>query len=895
MSFVAVFRLLLRLYPEDFRVRNGAEMVRFFEERLRDAGRRGRGASLRLLAGTAVDAVITSIGLRIDGWRSMRRGGGMDGWMMDVRYALRGLARNPGFTAVTVVTIALGIGVNTAIFSVVRSVLLEPLPYDDPDGVVLLWGEMRNRDVNHFPASPPDLQDYRTMSESFEEIAGVFYFAQSLTGDGEPQQVQVGAVSEGFFDVFRIEPQIGRGFVPEDHVPAANGAQGPAVNNSVLLTHGLWIQRWGGDPEVVGRVVDIGGAPAEVVGVLPADFRPLFPASYSLGADPVVWQAARIDPAAAPRNNVFLRLVGRLGPGMSLQAAQSEMDRIGAEMRDRFEIRASSDHHLHVESLQAELTRPVRPVIMALAGAVVFVLLVACANVSNLLLVRATSRRQELAVRAALGGGRWRLVRGSVTEGLLLATVGGILGVALASVGIEALVALEPGNVPRIDGVGIDAPVLLFTAAAIVLSAVLMAVLPALQSSGTDVRSALGNRGRIGGSRRMIRSRDVLVVTEVALSMVLLIGAGLLVRSFVSLNRVDPGFEARNVLSFSVNLPFGRYPTAVEREQAVQSLRLGFEAIPGVTSATVGFPLPLDGNLANVRWGPEEALADPGLYQQADAHFVGRDYFQTLGTPLLAGRSFTDAEHSDSVGVVVIDRILAERAFPDGDPVGQRMLIRSIQQEPEWHEVIGVAEHQRHTDLTTAGTGSVFMTQRFVGTFGGSWAVRGAGDPLALVPAIRSAVSVVDPLVPVADVEPYQATVDRARAPARFAVVLMGTFAALAALLASVGLYGVLAHVVRERTAEIGVRMAFGAPREDILRSTLFRGLRLAVVGIGLGLVGATALARGMEQMLVGVQPRDPTTFAGVVVLFLGVAAGASLVPALRASRVTPSVALRKE
>lgn len=895
MSWVGLFRSLLRLYPVEFRRRNGAEMVRFFEDRLRDARGRGRGATLRLLAGCAVDTVITSVRLRLDRTGANGfRGGLMRGWTMDVRYALRALRRNPGFTAVTVLTIALGIGVNTAIFSVVRSVLLEPLPYDDPDELVLVWGEMRNRDVNHFPSSPADLEDYRRMSTSFEEIAGVFHFPQPLTGDGEPQQVQVGTVTEGFFEILRVDPALGRGFHSDDHVPADDGGEGPAVNNAVMLTHGLWMQRWGGDPDVVGRVVDLGGAPSQIVGVLPPDFEALLPASYRLGEQPEVWQAARIDPAAAPRNNVFLRLVARLSPGTSIDAARSEMDRIAADLRAQFEIRASSDHHLHVEPLQAELTRPVRPVITALAGAVLFVLLVACANVSNLLLVRATARRRELAVRSAIGGGRWRLVRGALTEGLLLSFCGGALGLGVAAVGIEALVALQPGNLPRIGEVGIDGPVLLFTLGAVLTAAILVSVLPALRSAGADIRTALGDRG-LGRAKAGFGSRDALVVAEVALSMMLLVGAGLLARSFVSLNRVDPGFEPEGVVTFSVNLPFGRYPTAGDRDRAVRALHERFTAIPGVESATVSFPLPLDGNLANVRWGPEEALANPDRFQQADAHFVGPDYFETLRTPLLAGRTFTAAERTDSVGVIVIDRILAERAFPGEDPVGRRMLVRAVEPEAQWREVIGVVEHQRHADLATPGTGSVFMTQRFVGTFGGTWAIRAAGDPLSLVPEIRAAVREVDPLVPVADAEAYRSTLERARAPARFAVALMGTFAVLAGILASIGLYGVLAHVVRERTGEIGVRMAFGAPRGDILRDMLFRGLKLAGVGVAIGLVGAVALTRAMEQLLVEVPPRDPVTFAGVVLLFIAVAACASLVPALRASRLDPRVALRAE
>ena len=550
---------------------------------------------------------------------------------------------------------------------------------------------------------------------------------------------------------------------------------------------------------------------------------------------------------------------------------------------------------MHVVPMQDELTLHVRPVILALAGAVILVLLVACANVSNLLLVRAAGRKRELAVRAALGGGRWRLVRQTFMDGLVLATLGGVAGVGLAVVGIDLLLALQPGNVPRLNDVGIELPVLAFTAVAVVVVALLVGVLPALQASHADVAGVLGERGGAGADVRSVAVRRAMVTAEVAVSLVLLIGAGLMVRSFVALQDVDPGFEPDGLVTFQASLPGARYPQLEDRMRATTRLRDELLAIPGVVDATFAFPMPLDGQNANLRWGPEASLEDPSLYQQADVHFVGPHYFETLGTRLLAGRTFSDAEHADGSDVVVMDEILARRVFPEGDPVGKLFLARVNGPEMEWRQVIGVVEHQRHHGLATTSGGAAFFTQSFAGVFGGTWAVRGRGDAAPLAPEIRRVVANVDPLVPVAELAPMQAAVDRATAPTRFAFILMAVFAVMAGLLAAIGLYGVLAHVVRQRTGEIGVRMAFGAPRGRILRMVVGEGMALSVAGIVIGLGGALLLASAMRGMVVGVQPRDPLTYASVALLFLVVAGVATSIPAWRAIRVDPSRALRVE
>ena len=911
----AAYRLLLVWYPGAFRDRHGDEMLRLFTEKLTDARRRGgRAGAARLWIRTVGDVVVNSLGERManladarrragtpmgSGSRNDRRGGGMDALIKDVRYAVRTLIRKPGFAAVAIVTIALGIGANTAIFSVVRAVLLQPLPYEDPEELVLLWGEMRNRGVTHFPSSPPDFMDYKRQADLLEELAAVATYQVSLTGDGDPVQLDAGGVTPSFFDVLGVEAALGRTFIEEDGAPGGDGAGpgvAPEVPTMVVLSHGLWMDRFAGDREVIGRTIQISGTPAEIVGVLPMGFQLLMPSTAALADDVDVWAAMRIDYENAPRNNVFLRPIGRLRDGVTPVQLQAQIDRISASLAANDQVKSTAGYGMRVEELHADLTAGVRPVLLSLFGAVVFVLLIACANVSNLLLVRASGRDRELAVRSAMGGSRSRLIRQMLIESGVLSAAGAALGIVLALGGISLLLSLQPENLPRLETVRIDGTVLGFTVLAAAGAAVLFGVMPALQGSRVELVDALKERGHAGANatRRMIRNG--VVILEVALSLVLLIGAGLMVRSFIALNNVAPGFEPEGLLTFTATPPFGSYPEAADRARFATELKGRLESIPGVTAVTAATPLPLTGGLFNGRYGPEEALTDPQAFRQADYRGILPGYFEAMGTRLIAGRTLTEADQVDSAAVVVVDEKLARTLWPGASAVGERFLVRATGPEPEWVEVVGVVEHQRASDLAEEGLETVYFTDRFLGAFGGgAWAVRTGGDPLSLVDAIRAEVAAVDSDVPVADVELMQTYVDRSMGPTRFALTLIAVFGAIALVLASIGLYGVLSFTVRQRTAEIGVRMAFGAEAASIRSLVVRQGLALAAAGIGLGLVVAFPVTGVMESLLVGVTPTDPLTFAAISLLFLSIAALACYLPARRATHVDPVSALREE
>ncbi len=566
-------------------------------------------------------------------------------------------------------------------------------------------------------------------------------------------------------------------------------------------------------------------------------------------------------------------------------------------MREQVPIFNTSGFEIEIVPMRADLTEAVRPVMLALLGAVGFVLLIACANVSNLLLVRAATREREIAVRAALGGSRGRILRQLLVESVMLSLAGGVLGLALAQGGIELLLSLRPADVPRIGDVSIDLAVLGFTLLAAMAAAVLFGIVPALKASRPELVASLKERGGGSGVERQRTFRNGLVIGEVALSVVLLIGAGLLIRSFVALQRVEPGFESENVLTFNVPLPFARYTTPEQRSTFSLQLKERLEALPGVRSAGAGFPVPLATNAPfSGRYGTEEALADESFFRQADYRAVLPGYFETLGTRLLAGRTFTTADVVDSAAVVLVDELLAERTWPGEAAVGQRFLVRVTSTEPQWVEVIGVVEHQRATDLARDGREAVYFHDGFMGGFANfTWAVKSEVPPEGLVSQVRAAVAELDPAVPVADVATMEAHVVEAMAPTRFALALIGVFGTLALALAAVGLYGVLAYVVRQRTREIGVRVAFGAERGDILKLVVGQGMLLTLGGLAAGLVAAFWLTRFMSGLLVDVAPTDPITFAGTALVFAGVAALAAGLPALAATRVDPAVALREE
>jgi putative ABC transport system permease protein len=837
----------------------------------------------------------------------------MDAFIKDLRYAARGLTKNLGFAAVATTTIALGIGACTSIFSVVNAVLLRPLPYANAERLVYVWGELRARNVNDWPFSPPDYRDLRLQSAAlFDDMAGVIPAGRTPISDGggDPEQIRVAAATPNVFRLLGARILAGRDFVDDDATPQpqvpqpADGAQAivpplqqlPAI---AIISHGLWQRRYGGDPAIVGRNVDLGNNRAQIVGVLAPGFELLFPPRVNVERVPDMWTAARINYETANRNNVAFRVIGRLKPGVTLEQARAQVDRVAADLRQQFTIKGSSGLYFRVVPMFDDLVSGVRPAILSLMGAVGFVLLIACANVANLLVVRAAARSRELAVRAAIGASRGQLVRQMLAESLLIAAAGTLAGLLLARAGVRMLLALGPDDLPRLEAVAVDPIVLAFAAVAGMTTAVLCGVVPALRASRTDVMDVLRAAGGCAGGLRGGRAlRGGVVVAEVALSFILLVGAGLMLRSFVALGRVDPGYDPANVLTFL--LPAQQQQPA-QRAAFKQQVRARLNAIPGVQGVTAATPLPLDGLLIAGRWGTEAAVTDPSTFRQANFHAVLPGYFETMRTRLIAGRTFTDADNNvdqrtDLPRQIVIDENLAARAFRGAPAVGRRLLLRISTPEPEWYDVIGVVAHQRHSSLAVPGPEAIFVPDGHFGHgFAARWAVRTSGDPQLAVAAVRAEIASIDPGAALAEVQPMQAFVDKAMAPARFTTTLIAIFASVAAVLAAVGLYGVLSTIVRQRTAELGMRMVFGAPRASIVQLVVGEGLRLSAAGMAAGFIGALALTRVMASMLVGVEPTDPITFAAIALLFVVVAAGASWLPARRASKLDPMQALRRE
>ena len=823
----------------------------------------------------------------------------------DLAYAARGLRKNIGFAAVATVTIALGIGACTAIFSVVNAVLLRPLPYPNARRLVLVWGELRTRHVNDWPFSPPDLRDLQQQSSDvFDELAGMIGAGRVPLGapGGEPEQIRVAGATPNLFRVLGARVLVGRDFVQDDATPVPQlpnqpPAAGPPV--SAILSHAFWLRRFGGDQLIVGKDVELGNGRARIVGVLAPGFELLLPPRVRVESAPEMWTAARIDFDTANRNNVLFRVIGRLKPGVSTDQAQLVADRVATDLRQHFPIKQTSGLYFHVVPMFDDLVGDVRPTIVALMGAVAFVLLIACANVANLLIVRASSRSRELAVRAAIGASRGQLVRQMLAESLVIAACGTALGLFLARAGIQLLIAMGPKDLPRLDAVAMDPMVLTFAVFAGVATAMLCGVVPALRASRTDVMEALRSvGGRSGGLRGGRGLRSGVVITEVALSFILLVGAGLMLRSVLSLARVDPGFDPNHVLTFVLQ---PRSRQAEERAMFNRQVRERLLTIPGVDGATAVTPMPLDGLLINGRWGTETAVSDPSKFRQANFHVVLPGYFETLHTRLIAGRLFTDADNvidqkTDMPRQIIIDDHVAALAFRGEPALGKRLLLRITTPEAEWYEVIGVVEHQRHSSLAAPGPEAIFvMDGHFGHGFATRWAVRANGDPNQVASAVRAAVAQVDPRAPLAEVQPMTAFVDKAMAPIRFTATLIAIFAAIAVVLAGVGLFGVLSTIVRQRTAEIGMRMVFGAPRGSILNLVIGEGLKLSAAGIAIGLAGAFAITRVMASMLVGVNATDPLTFAAIVVLFVLIATTASWIPARRASRLDPMAAIREE
>ena len=827
----------------------------------------------------------------------------------DVGFAIRTLIKSPVFSLTALLTIALGIGATTAIFSVINSVLLQPLPYDNRDRIAFITGDLAARNVKDFPMAPADFADLRTMVKSFDEVAGLTTFQQPLFDDrGEARMIRMAAVTPNIFRTLGVRVALGRDFVDEDGAPigpppgqggpgaAPQGPPPPPPPATVILSHEFWQQQFGSDVNITGKTFTIGNnQTAQVVGVLEPGAELLWYEGSGVERRPEVYVTLRQNFAAGSRVNVFIRAIGRLRAGTTMSAAQQDVNVLVKDLRQRFPIKETAGVVWRVEPMRDYLVANTKQSLWTLMGAVAFVLLIACANVANLLLVRTSQRERELAVRSALGGNRGDLLRQMLVESFVLAGLGASLGVGLAWAGIKVLKAIGPQNLPRLDQVSLDPIVLGFTAAAAIASALIFGIVPALRASRVDVADMLRASGRsssLSGAGKWLRAG--VVTAEVALAFVLLVGSGLMVRSFIALQQAQPGFDPSGVLTFT--LANTGQPSAEARAATMRQIHDRLRALPGVTGVTAGGPIPLDGNESNLRWGTEAALSNPALFQQSDFRQILPDYFTVMKTALVDGRLFDESDNVPGLKRIVIDQVLANKAFPGERAVGKRIFARTGGPDPEPFEVIGVVRHQRATSLAADGRATMYVTDGFFG-FGNAntWIVRASGDPISLTPAVRAAIKEINPRFVINNLRPYDVLVGGARAPTRFALTCIGVFAVVAAFLAGIGLYGVVSTLVRQRTAEIGVRMAFGASSGSILQLVAGQGLKLSTLGIGIGLLAAFAVTRVMSTMLVGVSPTDPLTFAAIAAFFLAVTAMACWIPARRAARLDPVQALREE
>jgi putative ABC transport system permease protein len=796
----------------------------------------------------------------------------MDTFFNDVRYGFRLLVSKPGFTAIAVLTLALGIGANTAIFSVVNAVLLRPLPYPQAERLFTMRSNQ----------SLPDLEDVKSQSQSFEYFGGVVTQAQDYTSEGEPLQVLAALMTADLFKVLGARAAIGRTISDEE-----DRFGGDPV---VVLSHGFWQRQFGGDKNIVGRPIQLSGNSYTVIGVMPADF--VMPSET-----PDLWASVRVvNPLAAKFRGVhFLRTYVKLKPGVSLREAQGEMESIDRWLAER-EPADNKGRHTVLLSIQERVVGNSRPALLVLFGAVALVLLVACANFANLLLARAAARHQEIVIRAALGAGRARLVRQMLTESTLLSLLGGADGLLLAVWGIDLLTALKPANLPRLSSIRIDGWVLVFTVVVSILTGVVFGLLPALNASKLDVNEALkeSTRASTGGASRH-RVRSVLVVSEIALALVLLIGAGLLIKSLWRLRAIDPGFNPENLLTMRLELPESRYreiPKQIRfRERAVEVLNSR-----GVEAAMVS-ELPMSGDhlMHNFIIDGRPPLA-PGEEPELETRTVAGDYFHTMGIRLLRGRDFTSADRADTPMVGLVNESFVREFFPDQNPIGAR--IAWARGNRQWMIIVGVVGDVRHYGLNLPEEPAFYTSYLQLDQPWKRWmyiVVRSDANPSALAGEVKNQIWSIDKQIPLTRLFTMTEVMSLSLAAQRFNMTLMGIFAAIALLLAAVGIYGVVSYSVTQRTREIGIRIALGAEAGDVLKIVLTQGLRLAVIGVAIGLGAAFVLTRVMSSLLFGVSAADPVIFASISLILTGVTLGATFIPARRAIRLDPMLALRHE
>ena len=827
--------------------------------------------------------------------------------LRDLRYALRSFARRPLFTGVILLTLALGIGSNVAIFSVANAVLFRPLPFDDPEELAFVWNRLPATNVARSLVSGPDFQDYQTQSTRFEGFAGAIAIPGTLTGEGPPERITNAYVTWNLLSLLGVQPALGRLHVADDAFPIDPrqfGNPDPKLPpGKVVLTYGLWQRRFGGDSSVIGRTIQMDGWGSVVVGVLPRNFRLYLPADAGMPTNIDAWGILPSNIGDFERQAAWLTVVGRVKDGVTLAQAQDEMNGIASRLRATHQFHATQKLEIVVGGMHRDVVEHARPALLALLGAVGFVLLIACANIANLLLVRASERGREIAVRAALGSARSRIVGQMLTESLVLAAVGTVLGLALAWQGIGVIKALSPANLPRIETVSLDPRAFGFAALVAVVAAVLFGLAPALRAVRGNLADRLRDRGTDTGGARGNKLRTVLVVSEVMLSLVLLIGAGLMVRSFAALQKVNPGFDARNALTFTAPLPFIKYLTTQSRANFVNQLADRLAALPGVETVGGVTPLPLAGGeqYSVGSYGRIGEADDVYRTNKADYKSVLPGYFEAMKIELKAGRTFVRSDNEDpALDVAVIDEKFAARMFGKENPLGAQVLVDHFSEKTFSMErlpvtIVGVVANVRSASLAAEGRETIYLPYVFQSFLPMTFVVRTATNPTSLLPQIRAEVTALDPNVPIADLATLESWVTEAMSQTRFLLALSTTFAGLALVLAALGLYGVISFSARQRTREIGVRVALGATEGDVRRLILGHGMVVAAIGIALGLIASVVLTRVVTSYLVGVSATDPVTFAGVPIVLLGVSAVASYLPARRATAVDPIQALREE
>ena len=798
--------------------------------------------------------------------------------LQDLRYALRMLLKHKGFTAVAIIALGLGIGANTAIFSLVNGVLLRPLPYPNADQIVYFEGRNPTKGITDSNISVPDFHAWAEQEQLFASIALFSAGNGTLSGSGdEPERVPRAGVSSSFFAVLGVQPMLGRSFIADDDQPNSQLA--------AVLSHALWKRRFGGDQSIIGRQITVNAKPMTVVGVMPAHFA--FPDETQL------WTTQRIE-GEQPRDNRAYSAIARLKPGVELQQAQSQINGINAQLAQAYPD-TNAGWEANVALLQERLVRAVRPSLLALLGAVAFVLLIACANVANLLLARSAARQKEVAIRSALGASRARVIRQMLTESTLLSVLGGIVGLILSVWLTDVLVSITPANSMHLSDVHVDLRVLAFTLGISALTGLLFGLAPALQASKLDVSSSLKVGGRSGESYHRASARNLLLIGEVALSLVLLVGAALLMKSFMRLREVQPGFNPERVLIASISLPGAKYKDDHQYIDFHRQLRERLTALPGVQSVGAGVNLPLGASDYGIgrAFVPEgrPLTAEESINASYSSTTAG--YFEALQIPLLAGRVFNERDQADSPKVVVINRSAAVKHFgSEVGAIGKQLRVWRDEKFPR--EIVGVVGDTKPSTLERDAGAQIYVPYaQDIWSFM-TYAIRTADNPEAMIPTFRREVLALDPDQPVFNVRTMEDVVDRSMGTRRFSAILFSVFAGAALLLATLGIYGVMAYSVTQRTQEIGIRMALGAQAGDVLRMVVRQGMILTLVGIGVGLVGALGITRLIANLLFGVQATDPATFVAISLLLGVVALLACYLPARRAARLNPMIALAR-